>query len=252
MLTPFHHAVSIGIPSAWDPGELHRSSRVRPKLLDHLVIPAATPVAIEPHDRPHLPVGGGDLVIQRVFVQRQMNAKTHLASIVRRMREFDLAHRSRPLAVEARCGMFVIPDVRAIPLAPSLAIVATFPAKESPIVRAEAGLGAQRRCVEKRRLLHDIGEVALDQTLHEEDGVALELRELGCGAGGDIPRVGVLGRVIIPDAIARSVPGQTIWKMPGDEEGELCRAAPGPSCWRRANHTAAHACRHAGRPFHRR
>ncbi|MBA7665547.1 hypothetical protein ES703_73621 [subsurface metagenome] len=103
-------------------------------------------------------------------------------------------------------------------------VTAAFPAVESSVRCAEAGLGAQRADIEEGRFLHNFRQCTFAESPHKANGRFFELCKLRCHLLGHAPGVRVLRRVIVADSVFIAVfrrPGITVGKVPGNQERYL-------------------------------
>ena len=228
VLAALHHAVAVGIPATFNPAELHCLFHLWPEVSEHGIIAGELPVAVHLHNAAHLSVGSGPSPLL-CTLKRQPDTEAHQSIVPGGVCKLNLTHPFRQIAEEERYGLLVVPDVGTGAVAGAFMVAAAFPAIETSVRRAEAGLCAQVGQIEQRGLLDHFGEFRVAEGADETYGRLLQLRKLGRHLLCHIPGIAVLSGVVIanPVCVAEPVssravsflfpgsPGIAVGKMPG-------------------------------------
>ncbi|MBA7709563.1 hypothetical protein ES703_118484 [subsurface metagenome] len=134
------------------------------------------------------------------------------------MGELDLAHRLSQFPEKKSRSLLIVPDMgtRAVAAAPS--VTGTFPAIESAVLCAKAGLGAQRADIKQSRLLNYLRQIALTKSPHKANGRFLQFCKPRCNLLGHVPGVAVLCGIVVADTVllvSFRRPGLAVRKVPG-------------------------------------
>ena len=93
VLTAFHHPITIGIPSAFNPAELECPTRTRPLLTKELLVARQLPIAEQLHDAAHLPIGSSNGKFLGSLTDWKDHAVRHAPIRIGGIAEFHIAHR---------------------------------------------------------------------------------------------------------------------------------------------------------------
>ena len=244
VLRALHHAVTVAVPAARNPAELHARARLWPQPGQPCRVAAELPVAVQLEHAGHLAVRRRERVVAGTR-QRQVHPEVHQAVVIGGVQELHLAHPLRQLQEQRRGGVLVAPYVVARPHAAALVREAALEPVEGAVLGTEADLRAQRADVEQGGLLDHVRQIALAQRPHERHGVLLQPREIGEGAFHHLPGVVVAGGVVVAHPgparaggvaaagegrfgeAADRAPGHAVGEVPADHEAHRRRAVRG-------------------------